>query len=129
MLELVVFLVKPFYDVANTIVPPHRFKNHVIATGASMKVLVIDLPVFERYTIENTGFGNVVSTFLQLLVDLVQSNRLISSIGDPLPVPPHRQEPAVGIRLTIAAGSCLAGQVVVRVILWVPRRHWGTVCL
>ena len=129
MLELVVFLVKPFYDVANTIVPPHRFKNLVIATGASLKVPRVDLPVFERYTIENTGFANVVSSFLQLLVDLGQSNRLISCIGDPLAVPPHRQEPAVGLPLTMGAGSCLAGQVVVRVILWVPRRHWGTVCL
>ena len=77
MVELVVFLVKPFYDVANTIVPPHRFENLVIATGASLKVFVRDLPVFERCTIENAGFGNVVSSFLQLLVDLGQTNRFI----------------------------------------------------
>ena len=122
LVELVVLIVKPVYDVANSLLLPRRFKNLVIATGASLKVLVIDLPVFERYTIENAGFGNVMSSFLQLLVDLGQSNRLIWSIGDPLAVPPHCQEPAVGLPLTMGAGSCLAGQVVVRVIFLVPRR-------
>ena len=84
MLELVVFLVKPFYDVANTIVPPHRFKNLVIATGASRKVRRVDLPVFERYTIENVGFGNGVSISLQLVVDIGNSNLWVSIIADPL---------------------------------------------
>ena len=127
IVELVVFLVKPVYDVANTFVLPHRFKNHVIATGASLNMFVRDLPVFERCTIEDAGFGNVVSSFLQLIVDLGQTNRFIWSIGDPLADPPHRQSPAVGLLMTMGSGYCLAGPVVVRVIFLVQLRPWGTV--
>ena len=116
IVELVVFLVKPFYDVANTIVLPHRFKNLVIATGASLKVLVIDLPVFERYTIENVGFGNGVSIFAQLLVDIGNSNLCVSTIADPLAAQPHHQNTNACLMMINAAGSCFRLQVGLRVV-------------
>ena len=69
LFELVVLIVKPVYDVANSLlVLPHRLKNLGITTGAVRTVLLVDVMAFERYTLENAGFGNVVSLFAQLIV-------------------------------------------------------------
>ena len=87
LVELVVLSVNPVYDVATSLlVLPHRFKNLGIATVASLKVLRVALLVFERYTIENVGFGNGVSISLQLVVDIGNSNLWVSIIADPLAV-------------------------------------------
>ena len=50
IVEVVVFLVKPFHDVGNPIALPHRFKNLVIATGAGLKVKPGDPYGPERFT-------------------------------------------------------------------------------
>ena len=87
LVELVVLIVKPVYGVANSLpVLPHRLKNLVITTGAVRKVLLVDVMAFARYTIENAGFGNVVSSSLQLVVDIGNSNLWVSIIADPLAV-------------------------------------------
>ena len=95
--ELNVLILKPPCDVANIAVLPHRFKKHLIATGAVLKVPSADVLVFERCTIEHAGSGNVASISLQLLGDVV------SIIGDPLGVQPYRPQPTSCILMTMGA--------------------------
>ena len=103
-LELVVLILKPPCDVANIAVLPHRFKNHLIATGAEPFVPSADVLVFERCTIVDVGSGNVVAISLQLLCDLVVNNIGVWIIGDPLGVQPHRPQPTGYILMTMGVG-------------------------
>ena len=116
LVELVVLSVKPGYDLTTSILLPHRFKNLGIATGASLKVLRVALLVFERYTIENVGFGNGVSISLQLVVDIGNSNLCVSTIADTLAAQPHHQNTNACLMMINAAGSCFRLQVGLRVV-------------